>query len=83
MTPEQIDTYQLPTRPTKAADTRSAAFQGQSVEVDAMPSDALRRIVREAIESWIEPTMLRLTRVAEESERDILLRIAGDWGDAR
>jgi hypothetical protein len=39
--------------------------------------DALRRIVHEAIESWIDAEALRLTRVAENSEREVLQRIAG------
>jgi hypothetical protein len=81
VTPEQIDRYQLPTRPTKKSDSRAAGFDGESVEVDAMPSPVLRSLVRDAIESWIDPEALRITKVAEASERKVLTRIAEGWGD--
>jgi hypothetical protein len=81
VTPEQIETYGLQTRPTKPSDTRAGGFDGDCVEVDAMPSDVLRSIVREAIESWIDPHAIRLHEIAENSERQILHRIAGSWGD--
>lgn len=77
VTPEQVAEYGLPTRPTKKSDRRAAKFEGDSVEVDALPTPVLRRLVREAIETWIDPEALRLTRIAEQSERDILLSIAG------
>jgi hypothetical protein len=79
VTPEQITTMVLPTRPTKQSDTRAAKFDGDSVEVDAIPSSVLRDLVRDAIEQWIDPEELRLHRIAEESEREILHRIANGW----
>jgi hypothetical protein len=81
VTPEQIITMGLPTRPTKQSDTRAAKFDGESVEVDAIPSSVLRDLVRDAIEQWIDPEALRLTKIAEESEREVLERIANGWGD--
>lgn len=81
VTPEQIVEYQLPTRPTKKKDPRAKNFEGDSVEVDALPSPVLRELVRDAIEQWIDPEALRLTRIAEQSEREILARIVGDWDD--
>lgn len=80
ITPEQIITHNLPTRPTKQSDSRAAGFVGESVEVDAMASPVLRQLVRNAIEQWIDPETLRLTRAVEASERQILSRIADDWG---
>lgn len=79
VTPEQIDELGLPTRPTKQSDSRAAKFAGESVEVDAIPSSTLRGIVSDAIERWIDPEALRITREAERSEKQILRRIAGDW----
>jgi hypothetical protein len=38
VTPYQIATFELPTRPTKATDTRARNFDGGSVEVDAIPA---------------------------------------------
>ena len=67
----------MPTRPTKRSDTRAAGFRGGSVEVDAIPPTILREIVEDAITSHIDPEALRLTQVAEQSERDILTRMIG------
>lgn len=74
--PEQIEEYALPTRPTKKTDARAVNFAGETVEVDAMPSNALRSIVREAIEVWIDPAALALTRTVEEQERSALQALA-------
>ena len=79
ITPGQIIEHRLPTRPTKQSDSRAATFEGESVEVDALPSPVLRNLVRNAIEQWIDPEALRLTRIAEESEREVLTRIADGW----
>jgi hypothetical protein len=81
VTPQQITELDLPTRPTKQSDSRAAKFDGDSVEVDAIPSPKLRSLVREAIEAHIEPEALRLTKIAERSEREILSRIAEGWAD--
>ena len=69
--------WQLPTRPTKRTDTRSSRFSGESVEVDAIPPAVLRGIIEDAITQHIDPEALRLTHVAEQSERDILTRMIG------
>ncbi len=82
VTPEQITELDLPTRPTKSS-THAAKFEGQSVEVDAIPSPTLRGLVRDAIERWIDPEALRLTKIAERSEREILTRIANGLEDVR
>jgi hypothetical protein len=68
----QIYELGLPTRLTKRSDSRAHGFDGGSVEVDAIPPTELRRIVEEAITQHIDPEALRLTQVAEQSERDIL-----------
>jgi hypothetical protein len=82
VTPEQIRQYELPTRPTKKSDSRAAAFDGDSVEVDALPSPVLRDLVRSAIERWIDPEALRINKITEDSEREVLHRIANGWEDA-
>jgi hypothetical protein len=76
VTPEQIVGLDLPTRPDKT----ESGF-GDCVEVDAIPSSTLRTIVRDAIERHIDSEALRITKVAETSERDVLTRIANRWGD--
>jgi len=84
VTPAQITEHRLPTRPTKTTDSRAADFDGDSVEVDALPSPILRDLVREAIEFWIDDEALRLTEIAERCEREVLYSIAswsrsGSW----
>jgi hypothetical protein len=80
VTPEQIEEMRLPTRPTKSTDSRSRGFRGGSVEVDAIPAPALRELVAEAIEQHIDPDALRLTRMAEDNERRVLLAMRGTAG---
>lgn len=78
VTPEQIETWQLPTRPTKPTDSRTARWSGGgSVEVDAIPAPKLRELVEQAITQHIDQEALRLTRVAERSERAGLLAWKG------
>ena len=73
---QQIKDYGLITRPTKASDTRAKNFAGESVEVDAIPPRELRRIVREAVERYVDHDHLAAIKVAEASERDYLRRMA-------
>jgi hypothetical protein len=73
LTEEQIATFNLPTRPTKRDGNRHAQkFEGNSVELDALPSSELRSMVREVIERHISQQELQILRVAEDSERDLL-----------
>ena len=51
VTPEQIAEWDLPTRPTKASDTRSKNFGEISVELDAIEPNQLRAIVQAASQS--------------------------------
>jgi hypothetical protein len=50
VTPDQINAWGLPTRPTKATDSRSKTFGNISVELDAIEPNRLRGVVLEAIE---------------------------------
>jgi hypothetical protein len=79
LTEAQIDHYRLPTRPTKRdGNTHAHAFKGDSVELDALPSSELRELVRGCIERHISPAALNTLREAEQSEREILERLASD-----
>jgi hypothetical protein len=75
VTPEQIDGYGLPTRPTKSSDSRSKHFVGDSVEVDAIPAPELRLLVAEAIESHIDSDALERILTIEAAERETLSAI--------
>jgi len=53
-------------------DTRARNFEGESVELDAIPPKQLRKIVEAVILRHVDPQRLAVLKVAEESERDIL-----------
>src|SRR5215831_6123612 len=70
---EQIADWDLPTRPTKASDTRAKAFGSTlSVELDAIEPNQLRALVQEAIELHLPVEQFEKLKAAEESERDII-----------
>jgi hypothetical protein len=77
VTREQVEEWDLPTRPTKQSDTRAKKFGSTtSVELDAIPAEKLRALVRERIEQHIDPRQFKITKVAEDSERDFLRAVA-------
>jgi hypothetical protein len=79
LTLEHIEEFNLPTRPTKRIGNRHAhKFEGDSVELDALPAVELRRMVRECIERHISEEELEALNAAEESERDLLRNWAWD-----
>ena len=53
VTPEQIESMALPTRPTKKSDSPSRNFEGESVEVDAIEPAVLRQ--------WLRPASLSIS----------------------
>jgi hypothetical protein len=73
--PEQIQAWSLPSRPTKATDSRAKGFGDISVELDAIEPGHLRATVQAAIERHLPTEHLRVLKAAEESERDILLQL--------
>ena len=72
VTPEQIAEWELPTRPTKASDSRAKGFGDVSVELDAIAPDTLRELVTGAIERHLPADQLAVLQVAEQSERALL-----------
>ena len=74
VTREQIDTYDLPTKPRKAGERRRLDIQS-TVEAEALPARDLRRILREEIEAYLPANALATTKVAEESERSGLVTL--------
>ena len=78
LTEAQITRYRLPTRPTKRdGNTHALGFTGRSTELDALPADRLRKLVRKCIERHIPQHQLDALRAAEDSEREVLER----WAD--
>jgi len=74
--PEQIERWRLPTRPTKASDSRAKGFGAVSVELDAIDPHRLRLLVREAIERHMPRARLDVLLAAEEAERAVLVELA-------
>ena len=72
VTPEQVQEWNLPTRPTKRSDSRSKRFGAVSVELDAVEPETLRGLVRQCIEDHLPADELNILKVAEESERRLL-----------
>jgi hypothetical protein len=55
------------------SDSRAKNFGDISVELDAMPPDSLRCIVENHINNHLPKDELKVLKVAEESERELLL----------
>ncbi len=76
VTEEQIQTLNLPTRPTKSSDSRAKNFEGESVEVDAIPPRQLRQLVRNCIEAHVDLAEFERIKRVEEQERLTLATLA-------
>lgn len=80
VTRDQIEQYKLETRPTKGTDSRAKKFEGDSVEVDAIPSATLKALADLCITQHIDQRQFKITKEAEKSEREYLTTIAAfDW----
>lgn len=80
VTPDQIVDMDLPTRPTKKTDSRAKRFEGESVEVDAIPPRVLRDICRHCIEQHVDYEALESTRRSEHLERETLEEVIENMG---
>ena len=75
ITKEQIEEYDLPTKPRKPGDRRALHIE-ETVEAEAMPAGVMRSLLRRCIEGLLPEGALDVVRVAEQSERDHILRMA-------
>ncbi len=78
VTPQQIQDWDLPTRPTKGSDTRSKNFKGDSVELDSIPAKQLRQLVGECITQHIDQETIERLEMAEQAEKETLKNIILD-----
>lgn len=79
---DQIAEFELPTKPRKPGDRRRLDI-AETVEAEALPAAIMRRMVREAVESYLPAGALQRAKVAEESEREGLRAFGkeiDDWG---
>ena len=79
-----IESYGLPADFTKRSDSRSAAFVAKwgdvSVELDALPIEALRERIVAEVERRIDLTALEMVRADEDEERRRLVQALGAIG---
>jgi hypothetical protein len=68
ITPAQIAKYNLPTKPRKDGDRRSKHIE-QTVEAESLPAKILRDLLRANIESLLPAGAIRVTKIAEQSEK--------------
>jgi hypothetical protein len=79
VTREQVEEWDLPTRPTKETDSRSRNFQGESVEVDAIRPEQLRTLCRSVIEKNLPEKERERVLEIEAAERDSFKEVARYW----
>jgi hypothetical protein len=86
LTPAQISDLDLPTRPGKEKDPNMAEFTrrfgNRCVELDAIPPNTLRDMVRTKLESHMDPDHLSRLKLAEREERRGLRNIQNLIGGA-
>ena len=81
ITPEQIESFDLPTKPRKETDRRALHIR-ETVEAEAMPAGILRELLRTNIESLLPERALSVAKVEEQSARDYFDRLAEISGGA-
>jgi hypothetical protein len=80
VTKDQIARHNLPTRPHKRESAADRAWpHAYACELDAFPPDTLRELVRRVIEVHLPRKQLEILKVAEDSEREMLVAFAGEW----
>ncbi|OWJ74616.1 hypothetical protein [Haematobacter genomosp. 1] len=75
ITERQIREYDLPGKPRKETDRRALHIR-ETVEAEAMPARLLRELLREQIEFFLPAGALHAVKVAEQSEREQIERLA-------
>jgi hypothetical protein len=75
VTAEQIEAFDLPTRPTKESSHSKNWTGGESVELDAMSTEQIQGVVKSAILDLIDVEEWQALRNIEEQERKSLQRI--------
>lgn len=78
--PEQIEEFNLPTRPTKQSDSRARNWQGsECVELDSTPPSELRSLVENAITSLIDWYKWEQLKQVERLEQETMERTLGEF----
>lgn len=75
LTAEQVELYELPTAPPKASDSRSAAWRGETCQLEALAPDQIADLLDQAIGELIDEEIYFDDIAAEEVERESLTRL--------
>lgn len=70
VTLDQIAEWNLPTRPTKRPGTHAKMFEGDSVELDAIPPKTLKWLIEWCITHQIDQRAYDGLRISEANERE-------------
>jgi hypothetical protein len=77
VTEQQVEEWNLPTRPNKATDSRTASFgYRDSIELDAIPPQTLRELVSDAIRAHLSEAALATHEAGVDSTRRFLRALA-------
>jgi hypothetical protein len=82
VTEEQIVGWKLPSHPAKKTDSRYSRYGiAAAVELEAIPPDRLRGLVRDCIAQHIDPDSYDRLKAVEAAERETLASLAKEgWG---
>jgi hypothetical protein len=76
LTRAQVDAWHLPTRLTKKSDSRAKKFgDEESVELEAIPPETLRQLIRDAIDQHVPAGHREWLVDVEQQEREELANI--------
>ena len=74
LTKAQVERYGLPTAPRKAGERRKPEIT-ESTEAEALDSNVLRSMVRDAVLAYLPAGRLEAARIADESERRFIRKL--------
>jgi hypothetical protein len=75
VTKRQVEEWDLPTRPAKRTDPEAASHGSTAAELDAIPPDRLRSLVRDAIVGLIDPHRWNVQAAVEREEIEGLMQL--------
>lgn len=82
VTEEQIAEWNLPSSPAKKSDSRAKSFDGQAVEVEAIPPRQLNRLVEASILEYVDDDHYSRMMEVEQAERRTLQQVRQSMGAA-
>jgi hypothetical protein len=73
LTADQVGSYGLPTAPPKKTDSRSARWEGETCQLEALPPDAIAAEVENALLQWFDEDTLDEQREKQDADRVALV----------